>query len=73
MEINSTTGVLNPITFTVGSTFVDDLLEGAESFFVRLGESDVLLVGDNPNVLVTIVDSTGMSADSKYCTVEEPV
>lgn len=58
MTINEDTERLNPISFVIGSTFVDDILEGLHKFSVRVTQFMVLQVGDNPFVTVNIVDGT---------------
>lgn len=58
MRINETSGKLLPVSFFVGSTFVDDILEGAEMFTIRLSPTGILQVGDDPNAFVTIRDAT---------------
>ncbi len=58
MEINETSNQLDPISFSIGSTFVDNLLEGAEQFSIRLSQSGILQVGDGSSVNVRILDNT---------------
>ena len=58
MTINDTTDQLNPISFSIGSTIVDDILEGAEEFKVRLSQTGILQIGDRSVVTVRILDKT---------------
>ncbi len=58
MRINATTNQLDPISFSIGRTFTDNILEGAETFNIRVGQSESLQVGDNPGVAITILDNT---------------
>ena len=58
MTINNDTDQLNPISFSIGSTIVDDILEGAEDFKVRLSQTGILQIGDRSVVTVRILDKT---------------
>lgn len=60
MKINETTGKLLPVSFYIGSTFVDNVFEGAERFAIRLSSTptEILQVGDDPNAYITIRDAT---------------
>ena len=58
MEINRTTQQLEPVSFTIGSTFPDNVLEGEEDFSVRVSQTGILQVGENSIVNVRIRDAT---------------
>ena len=63
MMINETTERLTPISFLIGSTFHDNILEGQEKFGLRVLPSNSLQVGQNSFVTIHILDATGIN----YC------
>ena len=60
MILDAQTRQFAPITFSIGSTFFDNILEGQEKFALRISQSNSFQVGQNGSVEIQIHDATGM-------------
>ena len=68
MILDAQTRQFAPITFSIGSTFSDNILEGQEKFALRISQSNSFQVGQNGSVEIQIHDATGMWSLSKSLT-----
>ena len=59
MTLDAATRKFSSITFLVGPTFSDNILEGQEYFTLRISQSNSLQVGQTGSIIIYIGDATG--------------